>query len=238
MNLFYIEHASGSLNVSDEFILEGQEAIHAHKVLRIQPGDPVMATDGKGSAYKGETVSASGKILRAVVKEKISHPRPGPEIAIAIGNIKKRDRLEFAVEKAVELGVLKVFIFHAGNSEKKNVRLDRLKTAALGAMKQSMRCWRPDIFELDDLESVLDMKNQFKIFVADEKADFESIKFNGMWKSENPLFIVGPEGGFTSFERELIARQECKSISLGKYRLRTETAVIAVAALSGIFSNS
>jgi 16S rRNA (uracil1498-N3)-methyltransferase len=233
MNLFYIED-SGNPDQMDDFILKGQEAIHAAKVLRIREGDPILATDGNGTVFRGEVKSASQKLLRAVIQEKFNHPRQEPEITVAIGNIKKRDRLEFAVEKAVELGVGKIIIFHAGNSEKKRVRLDRLRSTALVAMKQSLRAWYPDVIELQNLETVLETRNDYdETFIADEQLGPETE--SAMWDMEAKklLYIVGPEGGFTGFERELFNQYGCKSFSLGPYRLRTETAVVAIATLSG-----
>jgi 16S rRNA (uracil1498-N3)-methyltransferase len=234
MNLFYINHNTGSLINSDEFTLEGQEAIHANKVLRIKKGNTIMATDGKGSVYKGEVISVSGNSLRAMIKENTFQPSPVPEISIAIGNIKKRDRLEFAIEKAVELGVSKFIIYHAGNSEKKNIRLDRLKATALAAMKQSLRVWYPDVAEEKNLESVLNTYKEQRILVADEKQDPEQILSADITGNDKILYIVGPEGGFTDFEMDIIDKYDCKRFSLGSYRLRSETAVIAIAALSGV----
>ncbi len=195
-----------------------------------------MATDGQGNLYKGEVVSVSGNSLRAIIEENSFQHSPVPEISIAIGNIKKRDRLEFAVEKAVELGVSKIIIYHAGNSEKKNVRLDRLKATALAAMKQSLRVWYPEVAEEKNLEYVLKTNREQKILIADEKLDPDQINPADFSGNNKILYIVGPEGGFTDFEMSIIDTYDCKRFSLGSYRLRSETAVIAIAALSGLTS--
>jgi 16S rRNA (uracil1498-N3)-methyltransferase len=151
MNLFYTSSIRKSAD-QEEFSLEGKEAIHAGKVLRVSEGDTLYATDGKGMIYKGIVSSITRRNIHARVTGKTFRKKPVPDVTIAIGNIKKRDRLEFAVEKAVELGVAGIIIFQAGYSEKKRVRLDRLETAALSAMKQSLRAWLPAVSEAENLE--------------------------------------------------------------------------------------
>src|SRR5690625_5667828 len=101
MNLFVTE----SVLDDREFELTGQEAVHAVRVLRLSPGDPVYATNGEGVIYQGVVSYAGSDRLRAEVVERRVKSVPSPDIILAIGEIKKRDRMEFEVEKAVELGV-------------------------------------------------------------------------------------------------------------------------------------
>ncbi len=230
MNLFYtkkVDHAADPA----EFLLEDQEAVHAGKVLRIAKGGRIMATDGQGTIYAGKVTTIAGNLLRVAVTGKTEHPKPDPDVTIAIGNIKKRDRLEFAVEKAVELGVSRILIYQAGRSEKKRTRMDRLESIALGAMKQSLRPWLPKVNEHKDLGTLLDENRDSRIVVADERKEGSGQELAGLKREKNLLFVVGPEGGFTEQEMELLQTYGAGSISLGHYRLRTETAVVAIASL-------
>jgi 16S rRNA (uracil1498-N3)-methyltransferase len=97
MNLFYTKKVDNAADPA-EFLLEDQEAVHASRVLRIEKGGRITATDGQGTIYKGRVTAIAGNLLRVAVTGKTEHPKPVPDVAIAIGNIKKRDRLEFAVE--------------------------------------------------------------------------------------------------------------------------------------------
>jgi len=230
MNLFYTEtiHQSEAVSI---FLLEGQEAHHAVQVLRLKAGDHLHATDGKGHIFHGVIKEVNKTSVRAAIEQQVAHPAPTPEICIAIGLIKKRERLEFAIEKAVELGVTRFVIFNADRSEKKGMRLERLKTAALGAMKQSLRCWLPVIEECPNLDTLLKNYEGIKTIVADEKEEPGSAGRRVWNRHQKLLFIVGPEGGFSDRERDVLDQTDAERFSLGRYRLRTETAVIALAGL-------
>lgn len=230
MTLFYTKKVDTSADPVEIF-LEDQEAVHASKVLRIAKGGRITATDGQGTIYEGRVTTIAGNLLRVAVTGKTEHPKPAPDVAIAIGNIKKRDRLEFAVEKAVELGVSRILIYQAWRSEKKRVRMDRLEAIALGAMKQSLRPWLPIVKETKDLGKLLDENRNRRIVVADEKKEGSAQEWSELKRVKNLLFVVGPEGGFTDQEIELLQENGSGSISLGHYRLRTETAAVAIASL-------
>ncbi len=233
MNLFICDRSETGIE-PHRFFLKGQESHHAVKVLRLREGDPVFATDGKGNLFSGIAKVISKDGVKAAIIETKYIPKPEPEISIALGNIKKRDRLEFAIEKAVELGVTKLTVFRADHSEKEKVRIDRLYSSAIEAMKQSLRVWLPEIEIKESMDQVLsDNAGEYIVFVADENYDQTGSVPRQIDSSGKRLFIVGPEGGFSERERTLIDRYDLNRISLGKYRLRSETAVITIAALYG-----
>lgn len=228
MNLFYTKSliTAGS---SKEFTIEGQEAVHASKVLRFREGERINATNGAGIIAQGGIIQIKNDYVRVEVEKWSAYPRPVPEVAIAVGSIKKRDRLEFALEKAVEMGVLEFIVFPADHSGKQKIRKDRLESVALGAMKQSLRAWMPSISVGRSLRAILNDYRSERIIFADETKP-GSIRNPDVWHGENKLlFVVGPEGGYSEAEKQLMRDRE--KISLGGHRLRTETAVIAIAAL-------
>ncbi|MDZ7771870.1 MAG: RsmE family RNA methyltransferase [Balneolaceae bacterium] len=207
--------------------LEGQEAHHAARVLRLGPGDPVAVADGRGTRYQGSVVSAgkNGVIVEWASREEL--PRPDPYCVLAMGILKKRDRMEFAVEKAVELGAGDVALFRSQHTVKENVRMDRLESAALAAMKQSRRAWLPGITLHDSLAQVLESHPDTRPLLArqgeggypEELPDREGDSF---------LLLVGPEGGFSEEEMRHALEAGAEPVRLGGYRLRTETAAVAL----------
>src|SRR5690625_7629006 len=100
MNLFVTE----SVPDDREFELTGQEAVHAVRVLRLSPGDPVYATNGEGVIYQGVVSYAGSDRLRAEVVESRVEPVPSPDVILAIGEIEKRGRMDSAAATGAELG--------------------------------------------------------------------------------------------------------------------------------------
>ncbi|MFP8487885.1 RsmE family RNA methyltransferase [Gracilimonas sp. Q87] len=221
-NLFYSQAAS----IVNGFLeLAGQEARHASKVMRFKEGDTLYASDGLGNIYKSEVTEISRDKIKGRIKEAVHEEEPPTKKVVAFGAIKKRDRLEFAVEKAVELGAWEICIFHADHSERSKINKDRLQTIALSAFKQSKRSWLPKVVFIDSLDEVLDHYEDHKPIMAYMQAKAEQP--HALTDSKN-LFLVGPEGGFSERETEIAIGRSAKLITLGKYRLRAETAVIAI----------
>jgi len=224
MNLFYSETDHITYN---EVRLTGQEAQHASKVLRLEAGDDIHVTDGKGTLYLCR-INRSGRneiIADILGREAVQAGKI--EAILCIGMIKKRDRLEFAIEKAVELGAGKIILYRADHSEKTGIRLNRFEQIVIRAMKQSLRCYLPEVMAYESLDDVIKEHAEAGKFVADETKGEEECPFPEI-KSSRVLLIVGPEGGFSARERELMEKTGCKAVSLGNYRLRTETAAITI----------
>ncbi len=224
MNLFYTE----PIQITGNSIkLAGQEAQHAAKVLRLGIGDSIHITDGAGSLYHCRITNASSNELLAEIYESDFIEPEKPELILCIGMIKKRDRLEFAIEKAVELGAGKIAVYKADHSEKTGIRTSRFEQITLRAMKQSLRCHLPEVEAFDSMDKVIKEYQEAEIIVADETVEQKNSLNFGV-ESPRVLLIVGPEGGFSERERNLIDQKGCKAVSLGKYRLRTETAAITL----------
>ena len=223
MNIFYAPPSQ----INNGFIeLLEQEAAHASKVLRASEGDKLQVVDGRGGRYEGLIRRITKKSIQVEIKDHQKVPIPKPELILGMGIIKKRDRLEFAVEKAVELGVSKIMLFRSDHSIKENVRMDRLESIAVSAMKQSLRAWLPEISLHTSLNKLLDEMHDAEILAAHEKVDAvgKSFQKKGIDKK---LLLVGPEGGFSDDEVNMFRDYGVRLVSLGEKRLRTETAVIA-----------
>lgn len=224
MNIFYAPPG----NVYETHIeLTGQEAKHASKVLRYSEGDHIVIVDGLGGRYECKIVQITGSGVKAEVLGSKKIAAPDPELVLAMGIMKKRDRLEFAVEKSVELGVSAIVLFRSRHTVKENVRMDRLEMTALSAMKQSLRAYLPEISVHNSLQEVLDTYSGYQALVAHEKEEAKAGVSAEFKEKEQLLLLVGPEGGFSDKEIMMATDRGGQIVSLGKHRLRAETAAIA-----------
>lgn len=224
MNIFYAPKEQ----VFGEIIeLGDQEAKHAAKVLRYREGDSIVIVDGEGGRYHCEIKQVNRAVLKAKIQEKEQVPISNPLKVLAMGLVKKRDRLEFAVEKAVELGVSDIALFRSRYTVKDNVRMDRLEATILSAMKQSLRAWLPGVTFYDSLEDIMEHYSDYRVLLA-HKAGKDTEQLPDLEGTERLLALVGPEGGFSQQEIEFAKEIGAESVSLGNYRLRTETAAITL----------
>lgn len=224
MNIFY---APPEQIYAGQIELAGQEAKHASKVMRYRVGDAITIVDGKGGWYDCEIRQINKNIVTAGLISSRRVKAQSPETVLAMGLLKKRDRLEFAVEKAVELGVSEIALFRSRHSVKENVRMDRLEKTVLSAMKQSLQAWLPKVYLYNSLKEVIKHYEEHDYLLAHENTDAISGIPDEVKEHSKLLLLVGPEGGFSKSEIEVAIQQNAKLISLGKNRLRTETAAIA-----------
>ncbi len=224
MNIFYAPQSQ----IHNGFIeLLDQEARHASKVMRAREGDRLVVVDGKGGRYEGTIRRITKKSIQIEIDDQQQFPPPKPALFLGMGIIKKRDRLEFAVEKAVELGASEIHLFSSEHTIKQNVRMDRLESIAISAMKQSLRAWLPKISLSHSFEEMLDAVPDEQYLVAHEKVDPEESSINLQnLEAEKLLLLVGPEGGFSPDEIGMLKEREARLVSLGNNRLRAETAVV------------
>ncbi len=229
MNQFFTlpEHVS-----STHIILTGQEAKHAAKVLRKGIGDSIYITDGAGIRYTGEVEHIGKNELRASIKNKHHFKTPSTTIELCLGLIRKRDRLEFAVEKATELGVSRISLFRADHTEPFKVRIDRIEAAVLSAMKQSLRVFLPQVNTYDSLDDLFE-RDLKKTLILQADITGQECETVNTRKEERLMMVVGPEGGLSDREQELLKLNNALGVSLGDFRLRAETAAMMMSAIFG-----
>jgi 16S rRNA (uracil1498-N3)-methyltransferase len=211
----------------NQLVIRGQEAVHLSRVLRFVNGDEIHVTDGKGNRYACEINRISKLEVQAEIRTTVFEERPLPYLVLCMGIIKKRDRLEFAVEKAVELGVDELILFRGEHSEKEKIRVERLDATIRSAIKQSLRLWLPKISVENSLQKALHLfDDSSQLIVADETTSNSGLR---EWENRSNYFlVVGPEGGLSVTERKLLDRKGALALSLGDKRLRTETAAIII----------
>ncbi len=223
MNYFYAPKEDW--NEEHSVDLKGQEAQHISKVLRYKVGERVAVADGQGHHFRCEITELSKQSVSARVVEGDFKPEPEQKKVLAFGSIKKRDRLEYAVEKAVELGAWEICIFDADHSERSRINEERIRTQIISAFKQSGRHYLPALVVKDSLDQVIDYYKDHKPIMAylGERESVPSVEL-----THHNLLLVGPEGGFSEREANLVANHSGSFIALGNLRLRAETAVAAL----------
>lgn len=222
-NHFFIDEPK--LNELNYFELEGQEAKHASKVLRKKEGDLLILVNGKGCKATAEIQSIQKNSVKLSIQSREQRSEPDSKKVLGLGIIKIRDRFEFAIEKAVELGATTICLFDAEHSERTRSKRDRLEAIIQSAFKQSGRWWMPDLVIKEDLKKVLFEFADHEMIMAHEKTNVEVPNFSS---KKEKLLLVGPEGGFSEAEVNLVKEAGGNLISLGENRLRAETAVTAI----------
>lgn len=228
MNIYYAPPSQIHGTVAE---LLDQEAKHASKVMRVREGEPLVIVDGQGGRYEGPVRRITKQSVQIEVRESQHIPKPQPELILGMGIIKKRDRLEFAVEKAVELGATQIALFRSLRTVKENIRMDRLEAITLSAMKQSLRAWLPEVSLFHSVDEVIEYFPEAKVLLAHEKVDASdnlTVYFHDASQDPKLLLMIGPEGGFTEAEVEKAEAEGAELVSLGNYRLRAETAAVAL----------
>ncbi|MFD1139657.1 16S rRNA (uracil(1498)-N(3))-methyltransferase [Larkinella insperata] len=221
MHLFYQPDAGAFPFLSEE------ESRHCVKTLRLTKGDSIDVTDGRGSRYKSVIETADPRRCTFRIQETTTEiPRPY-RIHLAVAPTKNSDRIEWLVEKTVELGIDHLSFFVSKHSERRLLKIDRLEKIAVAAMKQSLQLFLPVIDPLLDFASVLTQPADQR-FIAHLPEDGSAAP---LWKSARPggttLVLIGPEGDFAKPELDSALSSGFSMATLGATRLRTETAALA-----------
>lgn len=222
-NHFFIDEPN--LFELDYVELSEHEAKHASKVLRKKVGDKLILVNGKGCKAIANVQSIQKKLVSLSIQSKEQKEEPPIKKVLGLGIIRIRDRFEFAIEKAVELGATTICLFDADHSERSRIKEDRLEAIVQSAFKQSGRWWIPEMVVKPDLKSVLFEYADHEMIMAHEKVKVEKPVFTS---KKEKLLLVGPEGGFSESEVHLVEQAGGNLISLGSNRLRAETAVTAI----------
>lgn len=227
MNQFFLDAA---LTPQQTIVFEDQEHRHISSVLRKTAGEPLYVTNGRGTFASCVILSSDRKQTVCKVESVTLVPAPHERI-LCFGLIKHRERLDWMIEKSVELGVTRLWPLQSDHSEKEKVNSGRAHQLMVAALKQSKRCWLPEWSPFISIEAAIAELGLFtglEILVADELDEAAPAEIPD--KSGGLAFFVGPEGGFSARERLVFQEKKVQAISLGRNRLRAETASIALLA--------
>ncbi|WKN42516.1 16S rRNA (uracil(1498)-N(3))-methyltransferase [Tunicatimonas pelagia] len=202
-----------------------EESRHCAKVLRLRPNDTITVVDGKGTYYQSVIQETSPKRCTfSIVRQQ--HQAAFPySIHLLIAPTKNLDRTEWMVEKLTEIGVDSIQFVECDYSERRVLKLERLQRKAVSAMKQSGRALLPALVEIHPLTSgQLQLPADSSKFIAHIDENHHQPLSKLATTHTSYVLLVGPEGGFSPREITWATEQNFQMVSLGQYRLRTETA--------------
>jgi 16S rRNA (uracil1498-N3)-methyltransferase len=221
---FHPELTSGANYLTEE------EAWHAIKVLRLRKGDSVTLVDGKGNSAEAiiADIKSNACLLSGITN--IMGSRKSPvNIHLAIAPTKQIERFEFLLEKVTEIGIHRITPLLCSNSERQQIRTDRLRKVVIAAMKQSLKTTLPLLDELTRFNDFIKTPGDYLKTIAHCRDGEKSNLAQIVKGSALVQILIGPEGDFTKEEIQAAMQTGFRSVSLGESRLRTETAgIVAV----------
>jgi 16S rRNA (uracil1498-N3)-methyltransferase len=223
MHLFYTPDIG-----SNGYMLNEQESKHAIRVLRLAIGNEVQLIDGKGGFYTAVIRDAHPKRCLLEVTETIKEfEKADVQLHMAVAPTKNNDRFEWFLEKATEMGIGTITPILCDHSERKVVKAERLEKILVSAMKQSVRAYLPELNKLKSVQDFVPLNFNGQKFIAHCEDGEKPLLKTAYQPGEDALILIGPEGDFSPSEIELAIKHGFQPISLGKSRLRTETAALA-----------
>ncbi len=224
----YVDHPLGA---GQRVTLTRDQAHYLFTVMRLGPGDGVLVFNGRDGEWQAEVADAGkkGGTLACIMQTRAQEAPP--DLWLICAPLRK-ERLAFQVEKAVELGVARIVLAQTEfTQDARRVRVDKLRATAVEAAEQCEGLYVPDVTEVRKLRDVLaDLGPERQVLFCDEAMAGQNLTFRfepGPW-----AILIGPEGGFSQNEREMIqARDTTCPISLGPRILRAETAAVAALTL-------
>ncbi len=214
----------------NRFVLSEEESRHCVKVMRLSMHDQIKVYDGKGKIYVCE-ITGTGKRVEATIIEVLEdQSEPSLSLTLAVSPTKSADRMEWMMEKLVEIGIAKVVFIKTEKGERSRINLKRLEKKAVSALKQSGNLWLP----------VIETEVRFKTYVETEQAQnkfvahcFDKVKAQitkGL-EGNTVAVMIGPEGDFSEAEVNQANAAGFVPLSLGLPRYRTETAAVVASTL-------
>ncbi len=241
MPRFFIENIDK--NPGDSITVTGQDAVHMAKALRMKPGESVTVCGGLGFDLLCEITGVYGDSVELAVREKVlTESEPSVRITLYQG-LPKGDKLEWIIEKTIELGVCEIVPVLMQRSvsrpDPKSAakKHDRYQKQAVAAAKQSGRGIIPEVGEMIPFAQMIKRlsSHQTVIFFYECRGEplssvIDNIQTMQGRELTDLAIVIGPEGGFDIAEAEALQASGAFTATLGKRILRTETAPIAALA--------
>ena len=239
MELFFCPEIINGISILSE-----EESYHCVKVLRHIEGDEISLIDGTGYFYTAKITSAHKSHCGfELIKKWKEENTSGSKIHLAVAPTKNNDRIEWLLEKTVEIGVDEISFIECEHSERRKINMERLNRICVSAMKQSMRASLPKLNDIISFEKfihsastchpeLVEGQNQkFICHLGENKTQLSSV----YQKGNDATILIGPEGDFSNDELKTAVDTRFKEVILGSNRLRTETAaLVAIVQLNSL----
>jgi len=211
---------------SNVYQLNEQESKHCIRVLRLKNGDGIFLTDGRGNLFETRLIEDGiKKCVVEIIDKKIEFGKRNYKVHLAVAPTKNINRYEWFLEKAVEIGVDEISPLICEHSERRIVKTERLEKIIVSALKQSLKAYLPKINEAKPFNEFIKVNRDCEKYITFCEGNPKLLKdvYN---KGKDVLIMIGPEGDFSKAEVEMAESKGFIPVSLGKSRLRTETAAI------------
>jgi 16S rRNA (uracil1498-N3)-methyltransferase len=225
----------GIIHIAEEVILSKNASNHLLRVLRTKPNAAVCLFDGKGNEYAGALMPSRDALAVVKVEAKVENASESP-LQLHLGQgISRGEKMDFVIQKAVELGVTKItplFTHYCEvklSEERSTKRLQHWQSVAIHACEQSGRNYLPSIEPPQTLLAWLQQRNESLRLAFHPQATVRLAELPGHVK--DVAILIGPEGGLSAAEIQLATAHQFQILSLGPRILRTETAALAAIAL-------
>lgn len=228
--IFYVPDLRTDEHV--EQLLPESEAAHAGRVLRLCVGSKVYVTDGIGAMYLAELAELNKRSVRfRLISKEYWQKYWRGRLTLAIAPTKSVERMEWMLEKAVEIGIDNIIFLSTKHSERKYINTDRLRRIMLSAVKQSQKALLPNLFTEVSLTDALVISKGSQLFVAHCRWDDSELTRRQTLEKHYEVgrdvtLFIGPEGDFTAEEVILLEEHGAYPTTLGDSRLRSETAAV------------
>lgn len=225
--------------IVERLALGEAESHHAVKVLRLAAGERIGIADGAGTWYQAEITKPHPKHCEVRILEKTAAPPRPCHVHLAIAPTKNLDRMEWMLEKCVEIGLDEISFLETRYSERRMLKLERLHGVAVSALKQSGQGWLPNLNPLMRFREFLEKQHcqlptaRCQLFIAHLAVGERKLLYREAVPGGRYCVLIGPEGDFSPEEIQDAQAVGFQPVSLGPSRLRTETAgLVAVHALN------
>lgn len=224
MQLFYNSEINSQQKT---FFFDKEESKHIVKVLRKTEGDILFVTNGKGYLFETQIEQAFEKKCEVKIINTTFTKASKNYFHIAVAPTKMIERIEWFLEKATEIGIHEITPIICDHSERKIIKLERLEKIILSAMKQSNQVFLPKINEAVSFTEFIKNNTSENLYIAHCEENVKVSFKNAIQNKGSYTILIGPEGDFSNKEIHLALTNNYKAVSLGKNRLRTETAALA-----------
>ena len=223
------------LAVGSQCQLDDNAANHVGRVLRMQAGQALLLFNGDGQDYHATITEAGKKHVLVAVTEAAENETESPLRVVLAQTLSKGDRMDYAVQKAVEMGVSEIVPLTTERcdvklkGDREDKRLRHWQQVAISAAEQCGRARVPDIQPVMTVQQWLEHARACDLRLVLHHRTERSL--NTLEKPSSIALMIGPEGGLTAEEIALAEDNGFLPVALGPRVLRTETAPVAAIAL-------
>jgi 16S rRNA (uracil1498-N3)-methyltransferase len=220
------------ISIGSTLRLDEHASHHVARVLRHKIGDQLTIFNGEGGEYLSQITQIDKKHVSVAIEKHIARNTESPlELYLAQG-ISRGEKMDYTIQKAVELGVKKIIpVFTARSTvkldtERREKRLQHWQSIAIAACEQSGRNDIPEVLLPQSLENGLSAVNADLGFVLSPSAPKKLAELT-IPSHQRVVLLIGPEGGLTDDEIKHACLSNFLPLGLGPRILRTETAAVA-----------